>query len=96
MKFGLEVKTEPSRQLFCKMKANIYGNENPDLFCSNSKNDLCLNIKVYGKEPFSIQTMWNAIDDFIISTTNYHSLFELYGHFTEPHPIFQSYRIQTM
>ncbi|CRX68243.1 unnamed protein product [Stenotrophomonas maltophilia] len=33
--------------------------------------------------------MWNAIDDWVIRSSNFHSLFELYGHFTEPHPIFE-------
>jgi DNA (cytosine-5)-methyltransferase 1 len=33
--------------------------------------------------------MWNAVDDLIIRATNFHSLIELYGHFTEPHPVFR-------
>ena len=33
--------------------------------------------------------MWNAVDDWVIRSSNFHSLFELYGHFTEPHPVFK-------
>jgi DNA (cytosine-5)-methyltransferase 1 len=38
--------------------------------------------------------MWNAVDDWVIKSSNFHSLFELYGHFTEPHPIFSIIEFQ--
>jgi len=47
-----------------------------------------LTVSVYGISPHCIQTMWNAVDDWVRRFSNYYSLFELYGHFTEPHPIF--------
>jgi DNA (cytosine-5)-methyltransferase 1 len=50
--------------------------------------DALLDIRLYGKEPHSIQTMWSAVDDWVIRSSNFHSLYELYGHFTEPHPVF--------
>ena len=33
--------------------------------------------------------MWNAVDMWVKKTSNFNSLLELYGHFTEPHPIFE-------
>ena len=48
-----------------------------------------VNAAVYGECDSSIQSLWNAIDDLIIESSNYHSLFEVYGHFTEPHPTFK-------
>lgn len=35
------------------------------------------------------QLIWNAVDDWVQRTSHYHSLFELYGHFTEPYPQFR-------
>jgi DNA (cytosine-5)-methyltransferase 1 len=48
-----------------------------------------LYISLYGSQPFGIQTMWNAVDDWVKRTSSFHSIIELYGHFTEPHPIFR-------
>ena len=47
-----------------------------------------LKVEGYGKEPATIQAMWNAVDDWVMRSSNFHSLFELYGHFTEPYPMF--------
>jgi DNA (cytosine-5)-methyltransferase 1 len=44
--------------------------------------------RLYSRAPQDVQTLWDAIDDFVIRSSSFHSLFELYGHFTEPHPIF--------
>lgn len=44
---------------------------------------------VYGSSPAAIQLMWNAVDDWARRMTSFHTLFELYGHFTEPYPLFQ-------
>ena len=33
--------------------------------------------------------MWNAVDVWVKRCSSFRSLIELYGHFTEPHPIFQ-------
>ena len=33
--------------------------------------------------------MWNAVDAWVKKASHFHSLVELYGHFTEPHPIFE-------
>lgn len=48
-----------------------------------------LEVTAFGSAPHTVQTMWNAVDDWVIRSSNFHSLFELYGHFTEPHPMFQ-------
>lgn len=47
-----------------------------------------LNVQLFGEGDHCIQTMWNAIDDWVIRSSSFHSLFEVYGHFTEPHPDF--------
>lgn len=49
---------------------------------------LRLTVEASGQSPATIQTMWNAVDDWVRRCSDFHSLFELYGHFTEPHPVF--------
>lgn len=44
---------------------------------------------VHGSSPETIQLLWNAVDDWARRMTTFHTLFELYGHFTEPYPLFQ-------
>lgn len=51
--------------------------------------DLHLYVNVFGESPHGVQTMWNAVDDWVRKSSSYRSLIELYGHFTEPHPIFR-------
>lgn len=48
-----------------------------------------VSIVIKGNHDHNIQTMWNALDLWVKNSSNFHSLVELYGHFTEPHPIFQ-------
>ena len=50
---------------------------------------------MFGSNDHCIQTMWNAIDDWVIRSSSYHSLFEIYGHFTEPHPDFVVLKFNT-
>ena len=35
-----------------------------------------------------LYVVWDAIEDYLKSATSYHTMFDVYGHFTEPHPIF--------
>lgn len=49
---------------------------------------LRLTVNAYGQTPATAQAMWNAVDDWVRQASDFHSLFELYGHFTEPHPMF--------
>lgn len=55
----------------------------------NLTNIIKVKVSLYGDSEFSVQTMWNALDEWVRKTSNFHSLIELYGHFTEPHPIFR-------
>jgi len=48
-----------------------------------------LRVIVRGNDEQDIQTMWNSVDIWVKKCSKYRSLLELYGHFTEPHPIFQ-------
>lgn len=48
-----------------------------------------LKIVLRGSGEQDIQTMWNAMDMWVKHCSKYRSLIELYGHFTEPHPIFE-------
>ena len=49
---------------------------------------LRLTVSAFGRSPATAQAMWNAVDDWVRQASAFHSLFELYGHFTEPHPMF--------
>jgi DNA (cytosine-5)-methyltransferase 1 len=49
---------------------------------------LKLTVTSFGRDPGTAQAMWNAVDEWVRRTSDFHSLFELYGHFTEPHPLF--------
>ena len=77
------VHADKSRSLFARMNIEI-----------EADISIFLDVEVYGKAPHTVQTMWNAIDDWVIRSSDYHSLFELYGHFTEPHPIFKIVKFQ--
>lgn len=48
-----------------------------------------LKVTVRGEGQYGVQTMWNAVDAWVKKASHFHSLVELYGHFTEPHPIFE-------
>jgi DNA (cytosine-5)-methyltransferase 1 len=55
----------------------------------NKDRKILLKVVVYGNDEQDIQTMWNAVDLWVRHCSNFRSLIELYGHFTEPHPIFE-------
>jgi DNA (cytosine-5)-methyltransferase 1 len=84
----ITVQSDDSPNLFAKMRLEIFTSEEllADLF---SEPVAELEVVAYGASQYSVQTMWNAVDDWVIKSSNFHSLFELYGHFTEPHPIFR-------
>jgi len=80
---NLRVDTDVPSSLFATMSLKIrrYG---------NSRNDfLRLNVTAYGQSAGTVQAMWTAVDEWVRLCSNFHSLFELYGHFTEPHPLFE-------
>lgn len=53
------------------------------------ENPIKLSVVLHGNGEQGVQTMWNAVDTWVKKTSNFNSLLELYGHFTEPHPIFE-------
>ncbi|MBM1691507.1 DNA (cytosine-5-)-methyltransferase [Sulfitobacter geojensis] len=53
-----------------------------------------LNLSLYGTGLSAPQLLWNAVDEWVRSVSSFGSLFELYGHFTEPYPFFQISRFQ--
>jgi DNA (cytosine-5)-methyltransferase 1 len=82
---SLIVRSDGSRKLFAKMRLTL----NPSVTNSASvKPDAYLDVTAYGTAEHTVQSMWNAVDDWVIRSSTFHSLFELYGHFTEPHPAF--------
>lgn len=72
---------EPFAQMVLRVKQNL-GKDNGD-------STLRLMVNAYGRTPATAQAMWNAVDSWVRQASDFHSLFELYGHFTEPHPMFE-------
>lgn len=83
----IKIKSDTSKKLFAKAFLEIFDTE--EQLSANSRPSAVLDVTAYGESEHTIQTMWNAIDDWVIKSSNFHSLFELYGHFTEPHPVFR-------
>lgn len=84
----LAVRSDSNKRLFAKMTLHVHSGSLSSSSCERSSPEVVLDVAAYGEHPQCIQTMWNAVDDWVIRSSNFHSLFELYGHFTEPHPIF--------
>lgn len=95
----LIVKGDDTGELFAKMKLEVNLGRQLTLFQAVEEHqeqlDATIDVSLYGEQPHCVQTMWNAIDDLIIRSSAFHSLFELYGHFTEPHPIFSIVEFKT-
>src|SRR5690606_29828889 len=79
---SLSVKTDDSNEVFAKMALLVKQSSRGDI------PPLRLTATAYGRDPGTAQALWNAVDDWVRRTSDFHSLFELYGHFTEPHPLF--------
>jgi DNA (cytosine-5)-methyltransferase 1 len=79
----LTVRTDEAGDLFAKMTLTI--RQSHSLASGQAAK---LHVHGYGSQALTIQAMWNAVDDWVMRSSNFHSLFELYGHFTEPHPLF--------
>lgn len=84
---NINVKADASRKIFARVKLEILRPING--VGAAQKPDAVLIVTGYGESDHTVQAMWNAVDDWVIRSSNFHSLFELYGHFTEPHPIFR-------
>lgn len=83
---SLRVDADGSGKLFARMTLLI------GQASSNKPNAaalLRLDVEAYGVTPGTAQAMWNAVDEWVRRTSTFHSVFELYGHFTEPHPLFR-------
>lgn len=78
----IKVKADSSRKIQAKMNLTVFDGV-------NKEREISLNVILYGNSEYGIQTMWNAIDLWVKKSSNFYSLIELYGHFTEPHPIFK-------
>jgi DNA (cytosine-5)-methyltransferase 1 len=83
----IEVRGDSAERRFASMRLEIF-DDTPDLFTLPGDINVTIEVDLYGKSPHSIQTMWNAIDSWVIRSSSFHSLYEIYGHFTEPHPVF--------
>lgn len=46
---------------------------------------------LYSESAKDIPVAWDAIEDYIASVSKYQTMMDIYGHFTEPHPIFELY-----
>jgi DNA (cytosine-5)-methyltransferase 1 len=79
---SLRVYTDDSDEVFAKMELAVRQAGAADAV------SLKLNVTGFGRDPGTIQAMWNAVDEWVRRSSDFHSLFELYGHFTEPHPLF--------
>lgn len=77
---NLNVRSDSSRKIQVKMSLRVQR--------GNSVEPITLNVNLYGDSEHGVQTMWNAVDDWVVRSSRFNSLMELYGHFTEPHPIF--------
>ncbi|MEO6361418.1 MAG: DNA cytosine methyltransferase [Sphingomicrobium sp.] len=79
---SLKVETDSSGEAFAKMVLAVRQSADTD------SSPLVLTVTGFGRDPITAQAMWNAVDEWVQRSSNFHSLFELYGHFTEPHPQF--------
>ena len=76
---SLCVSTDGSNASFARMTLSV----------ENGPKALMVSVEGHGRSPDTIQAMWNCVDDWVRRSSDFHSLFELYGHFTEPHPVFR-------
>lgn len=77
----IKVKADSSKKIQAKMNMTVFDGV-------NKEREITLKVILYGTSEYGIQTMWNAVDLWVKESSNFYSLIELYGHFTEPHPIF--------
>lgn len=73
----------------CDNSENIEAIMDLEIFDGIAQNEkIPIKVVVKGSQEQDIQTMWNAVDAWVKQCSSFRSLIELYGHFTEPHPIF--------
>lgn len=91
----MNVMTDASSAPAAKMRIIVRALER-SLFAEFDAPQAELEVTVRGHGDHVIQTMWNAVDEWVIRSSKFHSLLELYGHFTEPHPIFEIVEFQVL
>ncbi len=79
---AIDVRTDTSSKIQAILKLAVFDG-------MNRNRRIELKITVHGESEHGVQTMWNAIDIWVKKASSFRSLVELYGHFTEPHPIFE-------
>ena len=79
---AIDVRTDTSSRIQAILRLAVFDGV-------NQGRKIELRITVRGESEHGIQTMWNAVDVWVKKASNFRSLVELYGHFTEPHPIFE-------
>lgn len=79
---SLRVDTDESGDVFAKMVLVVH--QSGGMVAPS----LQLTVTGYGRDAGTAQAMWNSVDEWVRRSSDFHSLFELYGHFTEPHPLF--------
>jgi len=86
----IDVYCSDEKQIEAVLKLTVFDGLSKD-------RSIYVTVNVYGDADSDVQAMWNAVDDWVRQSSNFHSLVELYGHFTEPHPIFKvdSFEIHT-
>lgn len=77
----IDIRTDRSSKIQAVMRIAVF-----DSIDKTRKIELKITVRGEGEQ--GVQTMWNAVDIWVKRSSNFHSLIELYGHFTEPHPIF--------
>lgn len=91
---NMKVTVDKNDSVTIDVKCSMYQDVEAKLYLSvfdGVTKDKVIPIKVvlHGNEEKDIQTMWNAVDMWVKRSSKFNSLVELYGHFTEPHPIFE-------
>lgn len=81
-KVSIDLKCDSTRKVEAVLKLAVF----TDIL---KKDKISITLSMKGAGDQDIQTMWNAVDVWVKRCSKYNSLLELYGHFTEPHPIFE-------
>ncbi len=79
---NIDVHCAPKSPIEARLYLSVFDGVNMD-------REIKLVVTVWGCHEQDIQTMWNAVDAWVKHCSSFRSLVELYGHFTEPHPIFK-------
>lgn len=84
-KFTVDARYEDSSKLTVKSEILVFDqprDETADAIAT-------IEVRLYGDSPLAMQLFWNSVDEWVRLATTFQSLFELYGHFTEPYPYFR-------